>query len=97
MTIGITPIPAVEMRDGKPIVSSLKVAEHFGRNHFNVVRDIRNLLGNLPPEFNASNFEAVEYVDAKGEKRPAFDLSRDAFTLLAMGFTGRDALPWKLR
>jgi phage regulator Rha-like protein len=37
------------------------------------------------------------YLDAKGEQRPMYNLTRDGFSLLAMGFTGKAALIWKMR
>lgn len=52
---------------------------------------------NLPPEHNESNFRSVEYLDAKGQRRVAFHLSRDGFTLLAVGCNGPKALAWKKR
>jgi Rha family phage regulatory protein len=85
----------VSLVDGRPMVSSLKVAEHFGKQHFVVLRTIKNL--DIPKSFSANNFVAVEYVDKKGEKRPAYNMTRDGFTLLAMGFTGKKAMKWKIR
>ncbi|WP_428029530.1 Rha family transcriptional regulator [Ancylobacter sp.] len=42
------------------------------------------------------NFELVDYRDAKGELRPAYEMTRDGFTLLAMGFTGKPARAFKV-
>lgn len=85
-------------RQGECIyTTSRKVAEHFGKKHKNVLRAIESLLTDLSDaEFNGLNFEPVEYLDAKGERRPEYRLSHDGFALLAMGFTGREALRWKL-
>jgi Rha family phage regulatory protein len=79
------------------VVSSLTLAEHFRKRHDDVLKAIRNLIRGLPEDFNARNFATVEYLDPKGEKRPAFNLTRDGFTLLAMGFSGAKALAWKVR
>ncbi|WP_083689785.1 Rha family transcriptional regulator [Paenibacillus sp. FSL H7-0331] len=38
--------------------------------------------------FNDLNFKAVEYFDKKGENRPMYEIARDGFMMLAMGFTG---------
>lgn len=62
-----------------------------------VLRDIANTMADLPEEFNRLNFEAVTYLDAKGEARPQYQLTRDGFTLITMGFTGRAAMEWKIR
>ncbi|MDO9105210.1 MAG: Rha family transcriptional regulator [Methylovulum sp.] len=61
--------------------------------HDNVIQAITKL--DCSPEFNALNFKAVEYTDAKGEKRPCYEITRDGFTFLAMGFTGKQAAQWK--
>ena len=80
-----------------PVVSSLDIARHFQRRHAHILRDIDRLCSILPKSFNASNFGRVDILDAKGEKRPAYLLTRDAFSLLVMGFTGSAAIRWKLR
>lgn len=85
---------AVDLVDGKPVITSVQIAQHFGRQHKNVLQAIR-LLG-YPPEFNQRNFQPVEYVDPKGERRPMYNITRDGFTVLAMGFTGKRAMAWKL-
>lgn len=89
--------PNLRLVNGTPVVSSLTLAEHFRKRHDDVLKAIRNLIRGLPENFNARNFAAVEYLDPKGEKRPAFNLTRDGFTLLAMGFSGAKALAWKVR
>ena len=61
---------------------------NFRRSHRNVLRGIAKIRANCPESFYGLNFEPVEYVDSKGEKRPAYLLTRDAFSLLVMGFTG---------
>ena len=90
------PALCLSLSRDRAVVSSLRVAEHFDKEHYNVLRDIKALLADLPEEHRL-NFEGVEYLDAKGERRPAYNLTRDGFTLLAMGFTGKRALAWKVR
>lgn len=82
--------------NGIPMASSLDIAKVFEKEHFHVLRDIENLLKDIPEDFIATNFGLVEYTDAKGEKRPMYNLTRDAFTLLAMGFTGKKAMRFKV-
>ena len=72
------------------VVSSRKVAEVFEKLHKHVMESIREL--DCEEEFNESNFRPVEYCDAKGEMRPEYLITRDGFTLLAMGFTGAKAM-----
>ncbi len=85
---------ALHARDGQITATSLQVAEHFQKRHTNVIRAIRNL--EVPDEFNRLNFEPVAYVDEKGERRPMYHITRDGFAFLAMGFTGKEAMRWKL-
>ena len=90
-------IPAVSLVNGIPRVSSLAIADHFQKNHQHVLRDIRSLTAELPDDFTASNFGLSDYLDPTGRTLPAYNLSRDGFTLVAMGFTGSKALQWKIR
>lgn len=80
-------------RNGKAFCSSRQVAEEFGKEHYNVLRDIENL--DCSPEFNALNFEGVTYKDAKGEKRPEYLMTKDGFTFLVMGYRGKKAARFK--
>ena len=90
-------IPAVQLIDGHPRVSSLSISEHFEKPHDAVLKSVRKIVSECPAEFDAVNFYAVNYTDAKGESRPMYQLSRDGFTLVAMGFTGKKALAWKVK
>ncbi|MBL8482443.1 MAG: Rha family transcriptional regulator [Rhodocyclaceae bacterium] len=88
--------PRVSVVGGAVTTTSIAIAEHFGKLHKNVLRDIQHLCVDLPEEWHRLNFEPVEYRDEKGEARPAYRISRDGFAILAMGFTGAKALVWKL-
>lgn len=79
----------VELVNGQPTTTSLDVAKHFRKFHKNVLRAIDGL--DCSPEFNALNFEPVEYADPKGESRPMVRMTRDGFMFLCMGFTGKEA------
>ena len=74
-------------------VSSLAVAEMFEKQHFHVMRDIEML--DCSKEFNQSNFGLVKYTDSKGETRPAYNMTRDGFVFLAMGYRGKKAAQFK--
>jgi len=87
--------PAVSIVKGRPVVSSLKIADHFGKQHKDVLKRIESL--NAPGDFTERNFASSDYTDATGRKLPAYNLTRDGFTLLAMGFTGKKAMAWKVR
>ncbi|MDO9225200.1 MAG: BRO family protein [Pseudomonadota bacterium] len=47
----------------------------------------------LPADFNDPNFGSVEYPDGKGEDKVSYRVTRDGFTMLAMGFTGKKLPP----
>jgi Rha family phage regulatory protein len=78
------------------------IAEKFGKRHDDVLKRIRAVtapeIGDVDQAvFNARNFAAVEYTDSKGERRPSYELTRDGFALLVMGFTGKRAMAWKIK
>jgi Rha family phage regulatory protein len=77
--------------------TSRLVADKFGKRHDNVLRDIEKLTDEVPDGFAALNFEASTYLDSTGRTLPMVELTRDGFTLLAMGFTGKPAMEWKVR
>ncbi|SNR95624.1 phage regulatory protein, rha family [Humidesulfovibrio mexicanus] len=109
MTSFTSPAPAEKsirfefLPDGRtPVVSSKEVAARFGKKHKDVLREIDRLGGQLPADFCGRNFAPTEEsvaVPASGGFRQdrAFALTRDGFTLLAMGFTGAAAVQWKLK
>lgn len=80
-----------------PTVSSREIALRFQRKHHHVLRDIERILSICPKSFTASNFGFSEYLDPTGRALPCYLLTRDAFSLLAMGFTGKAAIRWKLK
>ena len=91
--------PELTVVDGQITTTSLQVAEHFGKRHDRVLRAIRNLIADLPadhlPIFGEIQID-VDLGMGRTRQDPAFRLTRDGFTLLAMGFTGKEALQWKL-
>ena len=73
--------------------NSLQIAEVFEKRHDNIIAQIKA----LPKDnFNALNFKVVEYLDKKGELRPCYNLTKDGFCLLVMGFTGEKAYKFKV-
>ncbi|MBF0165406.1 MAG: Rha family transcriptional regulator [Magnetococcales bacterium] len=84
----------LHVKDNQVFASSLEVAKVFERRHDHVMRDIRKL--KIPNDFRLPNFEEGTYIDKNGDKQPMFDMTRDGFTILAMGFTGRRAMAFKI-
>lgn len=75
-----------------PAVTSQQVAEAFGKEHKNVMRDIREIMDKCSESFNALNFELVTYKDAKGEERPMYLLTKDGLMMVTMGYTTPEAM-----
>lgn len=84
----------VQLSKNEAVCSSLDVAKSFGKRHDNVLKGIFNLLKNKDVE---KMFCKTSYKDAKGENRPMYLMNRDGFSLLVMGFNGKEALEWKLK
>ena len=84
----------VIMKSKQDLTTSLKVAETFSKEHKVVMRAIKNLAAqNCTVE---KMFVESTYVDSRGHEQPMYYMNRDGFTLLAMGFTGKDAMKFKL-
>lgn len=81
-----------------PVVNSRSVAEIFKKRHDNVLQSIQELTNSLlkigEPDWQ-NNFILSSYKD-RGKKYPEYLLTRDGFTLLAMGFTGKKAMQFKI-
>lgn len=84
----------VIMKERQAVTDSLKVAESFDKKHKHVLETARNLAA----ENSATKKMFVEstYVN-RGKEYPMIYMNRDGFTLLAMGFTGKKALDFKLK
>ncbi|GEM_PF-3340028 len=87
-------VPVVSVVNNQPITNSLNIAAVFGKQHKDVLESIRSL--NVPAEFDQRNFPPISYKDTCGRDQTAYNLTRDGFTLLVMGFTGRKAMQFKL-
>lgn len=85
----------LSMQNGEPVVSSRQIAENFDKNHRDVLRAVDNLKEDVR-NFAQMFFESTE-PDRYGREQRAYLMNRDGFTLLAMGFTGKAALEWKLK
>ena len=75
------------------MTNSLLVAEKFGKEHRHVLDSIRNLTA----ENSAAKLLFIESeYDNRGKTYPMYVMNKDGFTLLVMGFNGKDALNFKL-
>ena len=93
----IAPEPRVFERNGAVFANSRDVAAHFEKAHRHVLEAIDNLLISLAAENSATLFiSTLAYDPSANRETRSFDMTRDGFTLLAMGFTGPKALAFKL-
>ncbi|EJD4628539.1 Rha family transcriptional regulator [Campylobacter coli] len=83
----------LNIKENKVFINSLDLAKVFNKNHKDVLETTKNQPQN---DFTESNFILSTYKDKKGELRPCYNLTRDAFSLLVMGFTGEKAYKWKV-
>lgn len=84
----------VVISNNQIVVSSKDIAEHFGKDHKNVLQNIRDI---LVAENSATKFFQETSTFYRGREFPFYLMNRDGFSLLAMGFTGKKALQWKLK
>lgn len=85
----------VKIKNNQVVVSSRQVAEKFGKEHRNVLANIKEIIS---AENSALTFyQENTYKAGTGKSYPEYLMNRDGFTLLAMGFTGKDALQWKMK
>ncbi len=83
----------VENIGGELMTTSKNVAEVFNKEHKNVLRDIEKL--KCSREFRKLNFEPTSYTNGNNKIHPMYNLTKDGFTILAMGYTGEKAMEFK--
>lgn len=86
-------------KNGMMVVSSRQVAQDFSKRHDNVLRDIELLIEELgSPQKSGDLFIENKYQHPQNKQwYKEYLLTRDGFSLLAMGFNGKEALQWKLK
>ncbi|GEM_PF-5159501 len=101
--------PKLKVIEGHVYASSLDIAKTFSKHHFHVIEAIENTLNaskkrgveptdlEIIKEFSLVNFDESNYTDRKGETRKIYNMTRDGFAIVAMGFTGAKAQVWKIR
>ncbi|MGP1065746.1 Rha family transcriptional regulator [Serratia sp. CY56810] len=98
MTITLpTSAPEISVIHGKPVTTSMGVSSFFGKRHDNVLRSIDNL--ECSDNFRALNFEetSISVSQPRGGNREvqAFNMTKNGFVFLVMGFTGKKAAQFK--
>lgn len=84
----------VRINSNQVVTDSRSVAEHFEKEHKNVLRAIDDLVAQNSATKNMFYETSREY---RGQSFRYFLMNRDGFSLLVMGFTGAKALEWKLK
>lgn len=84
---------AVTLEDGRPTTTSMIVAQVFGKRHDDVLKRIRSL--DCSREFTLRNFAECSRPGSNNKPEPFYRMTRDGFTFLCMGFTGKEAARWK--
>ncbi|EEI4448009.1 Rha family transcriptional regulator [Salmonella enterica] len=91
-----TVIPEITIHDNRPVTTSVSVANFFGKQHKHVLEKIRNL--DCSPAFTTANFSAVVLTAQAGfdeREIEAYEMTKDGFVFLVMGFTGKKAARFK--
>lgn len=87
---GLSPQEMISVSDHQLITTSLIVANVFGKRHSHILEKIRTL--DCSSEFRSANFSAHPYTNPQnGETYQQFEMTKDGFMFLVMGFTGKKA------
>ena len=79
-------------------VESTVVGEKFGKSHNHVIRDIEEIIKKSDcPDLDSEMFIETTYINSRGKTYKSYLMNRDGFSLLAMGFNGKEAFQWKLK
>ena len=85
----------VKVVNNQLVTDSRQVAEAFGKRHDNVIATVRGLLKNKDTQ--QMFYETTYHNEQNGQDYKMYLMNRDGFSLLVMGFTGPEALEWKIK
>ncbi len=83
----------VFVENGRPVTDSLMVADVFKKDHRRVLQDVRDL--GCSEYFRQHNFVQSSYTNQQNREMPKVIMTEQGFTLLAMGYTGAEAMQFK--
>ncbi|WP_205895614.1 Rha family transcriptional regulator [Metapseudomonas otitidis] len=78
----------VQAKNGQAFTTTQRVAEAFNKQHHHVVQKVEAL--DCSEQFLTSNFSRVTF-EHRGNTYDAFEMTKDGFIFLVMGFTGKKA------
>lgn len=86
-------VELVTVNNGQPMTNSKLVAEKFGKRHANVLQSLKNI--ECSEEFSRLNFQPSNYTDGRGKTQTMYNMTKNGFVFLVMGFTGKQAAKFK--
>lgn len=91
----------VFIENNRIVTDSLTVAEVFGKNHKDVLRDIDNQIEKLneanEKEFSQRNFAPSNYTNERGRQYRKYLLTEEGFALVTMAYTTVEAMKFKVQ
>ncbi|WP_226570359.1 Rha family transcriptional regulator, partial [Bacillus stratosphericus] len=87
----------VFVKENEVVTDSLTIAEMFDKRHDHVLRDIENQMVLAGEEFSLPNFGESTYTNERGKQYPKYDLTEEAFTLIAFSYNTKEAVQTKIR
>ncbi len=84
--------PDVTIENGRAVTTSISIAEFFGKQHHHVVQKIESL--ECSEQFLTRNFSRVKF-EHRGNTYNAYQITKNGFVFLVMGFTGKKAAAFK--
>lgn len=79
------------------VTNSLTVAQVFGKEHNNVLKDVRKQIGYAGEDFAQVNFHLGTYIDKNNQVRPCYELTEEGFTLLCMSYNTKESVAMKIK
>lgn len=82
--------------EGKVFTNSLYVAKSFEKEHKHILRDIAQIISKSE-NFGQSNFGPSSYINKQNKQQPMYLMTKQGFSILAMGFTTEKAFEFKIK
>jgi Rha family phage regulatory protein len=80
--------------ENRPVTTSRMVSEVFGELHKNIVAKIEMM--DFSSDFFCENFNEVKYITEHWNSKSAYEMTRDGFAFISMGFAGKSATEFSL-
>ena len=93
---GAKQVPRILLVRGEPMTTSSAIADHFEKQHKDVMRAIRKKISaQADRAFTDLHFIETTQIDKQGQERPMYRLTELGFSMIVMGFTGLKAEKWQ--